>query len=159
MHVLTLPPAKPEHTVSAATGGATTFRPRTRRTFAAVALLAVSMAATLSLPSMASERHVESATIPTTTNLKASAYVVKVKHKVTLTATVTPSQAAGEVILYLKAPSKAFEAVGTAKVVNGVAKGQGILPKVGAYKFKVVYKASKFFGRSVSNTITIVAKK
>ena len=159
MHVLSLPPAKPERKVSTATGGATTLRLRAHRTFAAFALLAVFMAAALALPAMASERHVEITKTATTTKLQASAKDVKVNQKVVLTVTVTPSKASGKIFLYIKAPSKPFEAAGTATLVHGVAKGQGSLPKVGTYKLKVVYEGSKSYKSSVSNPVTVVVQK
>jgi len=65
-------------------------RLRARRTFAVLALLAVCMAAQLSRPSMASEKHLEN--IGTTTKLTASAKTVKEFSFFSLT---SPSKATG----------------------------------------------------------------
>ena len=70
-------------------------RLRARRTFAVLALLAVCMAAQLSRPSMASEKHLEN--IGTTTKLTASAKTVKEFSFLSLT---SPSKATGTVAFY-----------------------------------------------------------
>jgi nitrate reductase NapE component len=159
MHFLSLPPAKPGRTEPAVASGATTLRRRTRRTFAVFALLAVCMVGAFSLPSLASERHVESSKIPTTTKLKASATKVKVRQLVYFTVTVTPSKAMGMVTIYVKAPGKPYESAGSRTLHDGVVKVEGEAGEPGTYEIKAVYKGFGSYEPSTSNIVTIKVEK
>jgi hypothetical protein len=132
---------------------------RSRRTFAAFTLVALCMAAALSLPSMASEKHLEK--MGTTTKLTASAKAVKEFSFFSLTAKVSPSKATGTVAFYgSPGPGRPYIKLVTYKVVAGVAKAPALHLRIsGHVTFKAVYSGSGVYNTSTSNVVPVDVTK
>jgi hypothetical protein len=122
------------------------------------ALLAICLVAAHPLPSMASENAKKIVKKETKITLKASASVLKQGHKLTLTATVSPSKATGTVTFYVKRASNLpFRIVEEPTLVHGVTKISGFLGSLGAIEFKAVYNGSSAYNKSTSKIVTVLS--
>lgn len=89
----------------------------------------------------------------TETSLKASEKSITVTAKVTLTATVSPSEATGDVTFYL-----GKKEIGTSPVIAGVAKLKTTTLPLGEDEITAVYRGSKEYLGSKSKAVTIHVK-
>jgi hypothetical protein len=134
-------------------------RTHRRSLLSVFALLTICLVAALPISLQASSWTGGGKKIPTTTKLKASATTVKENQRFTITVAVTPSKATGKVSLFIKTPSGSTEFGGSTTLRNGRVTGSGSLPKVGKYKFKIVYSGSSTYASSTSNIVTITVQK
>lgn len=160
MRILSLAPAKPEYTLPSSSVSAVRSRLQTRKPFAILALLILSVLALHPIASMASQR--ETKKTATTIKLKVSATKIAAGKTLTLTADISPSKATGTVTAKgAFSPSGPFETIKTEPVKKGVATGSEAIPKgiSGTIYLKAFYNGSSTYATSSSNVVKVVIEK
>lgn len=144
------PLASPEIPKSITPVNRTGVRRRTSGLLLALILIATCAS---SVPAMAIVRCCANPKKPTTTSLKASATSIDYGKKVTLTATVSPSNATGDVTFY-----SGSKELGKSPIIAGVAKLTTTSLPGGEDNITAEYDGSSKYKGSKSKTVTIHVK-
>lgn len=146
----TCQPAKPGSLKSYMRVGRSGTGRRTRKLLLAFVLTATFAVGVHAPPLMA----ITEAKRATTTHIEASANSIEYGAKLTLTATVSPSNAAGTVTFYA-----GTKAIGKSTLIAGRAKLVLSTMAVGKYEVKAVYNGSGTYATSTANSVTVKVTK
>lgn len=149
MNAFNCEPARPEIPKSITPANKIGIRIRTHGPLLALILMATCAS---SVPANATNRDA-SPKEQTTTSLKTSEKSITVTTKITLTATVSPSKATGDVTFY-----SGSKKIGESPVIAGVAKLKTTSLPVGADEVWALYDGSKKYNGSKSKVVTIKVK-